>query len=43
MKIEAVDSKNGAITSMYGATDEVYSTFSGYLISPVFEEFPVVG
>jgi hypothetical protein len=28
---------------MYGATDEVYSTFSGYLISPVFEEFPVVG
>ena len=43
VKVMAVDSKNGASTSMYGATDEVYCTFSGYLISPVFEEFPVVG
>nr|CBX41690.1 putative C1q domain containing protein MgC1q41 [Mytilus galloprovincialis] len=41
--VMAVDSKNGAKTYMYGATDEVYCTFSGYLISPVFEEYPVVG
>ncbi|KAJ8320828.1 hypothetical protein KUTeg_002415 [Tegillarca granosa] len=41
--VKAVDPKNGAATSIYGASDEVYSTFSGYLLSPVFEEYPVVG
>lgn len=43
VKVIAVDSKNGATTYMYGAQDEVYCTFSGYLVSPIFEEIPVVG
>nr|KAG5709826.1 hypothetical protein BaRGS_032650 [Batillaria attramentaria] len=28
---------------LYGDPTEVYATFSGYLVSPVFQEFPVVG
>ena len=30
-------------TDLYGSTTEVYGTFSGYLISGVYEEFNVVG
>ena len=30
-------------TDLYGATSEVYGTFSGYLIAAVNEDFPVVG
>ncbi|KAL8576672.1 hypothetical protein ACOMHN_025147 [Nucella lapillus] len=30
-------------SELYGASDEVYATFSGYLISPVYQEFPGVG
>merc|ERR1712154_309802 len=30
-------------TDLYGAVDEVYGTFSGYLIAGLYEEFPVVG
>lgn len=40
--VKAVDPTNGASTNMYGATDEVYSTFSGYMVAPVYEEFPSV-
>lgn len=40
--VKAVDPTNGAITNMYGASDEVYSTFSGYMVAPVYEEFPSV-
>ncbi|XP_011442511.2 complement C1q-like protein 4 isoform X1 [Magallana gigas] len=40
--VKAVDPTNGAATNMYGASDEVYSTFSGYMVAPVYEEFPSV-
>ncbi|XP_021364325.1 complement C1q-like protein 4 [Mizuhopecten yessoensis] len=38
--IQAVDPAYGYATNLYGANDEVYCTFSGYMISPVFEEIP---
>ncbi|KAK3587439.1 hypothetical protein CHS0354_007930 [Potamilus streckersoni] len=41
--VKAVDQSFGSTTVLFGASDEVYSTFSGYLIAPVFEEFPIVG
>ncbi|KAK3082621.1 hypothetical protein FSP39_000641, partial [Pinctada imbricata] len=39
--VQAVSANQGASTNIYGATDEVYSTFSGYLVSPVFEEYAI--
>ena len=41
--IKAVDHDYGSDTNIYGQMDEVYTTFSGYLIAPVFEEISVVG
>jgi len=41
--VKAVDSVNGIDTTIYGRNDEVYSTFSGYLIAPVYEEIPAIG
>ncbi|XP_060063259.1 complement C1q-like protein 2 [Ylistrum balloti] len=38
--IQAVDPIYGYATYLYGANDEVYCTFSGYMISPVYEEIP---
>ena len=32
---------DGYYSELYGASDEVYATFSGYLVSPVFQEFIV--
>ena len=32
---------DGYYSELYGMSDEVYATFSGYLISPVFQEFIV--
>nr|QBS36528.1 C1q [Sinonovacula constricta] len=40
--IKAVDA-TGYPVNLYGATDEVYNTFSGYLLAPVFEEITPVG
>ena len=31
----------GYYSELYGQPDEIYATFSGYLISPVFQEFVV--
>ncbi|XP_076458143.1 complement C1q-like protein 4 [Babylonia areolata] len=34
---------DGYTSELYGTPTEIYVTFSGYLISPVFQEFPTVG
>lgn len=41
--VKAVDNSYGVDTNLYGQPDEVYSTFSGYLIAPIYEEIPTVG
>ncbi|XP_045177710.1 complement C1q-like protein 4 [Mercenaria mercenaria] len=41
--VKAVDNSYGTDTNMYGRPDEIYSTFSGYLIAPIYEEIPTVG
>ncbi|XP_069107600.1 complement C1q-like protein 3 [Argopecten irradians] len=38
--VQAVDPAYGYSTNLYGATNEVYCTFSGYMVSPVYEEIP---
>lgn len=42
-KFDQVFITTGDVTDLYGRADEVYGTFSGYLISSIYEEFPVVG
>ncbi|WAR10014.1 C1QL4-like protein [Mya arenaria] len=41
--VQAVDEQYGDATDLYGEVDEVYSTFSGYLIAKVYQEPAVVG
>nr|AZS54114.1 sialic acid binding lectin 8 [Ruditapes philippinarum] len=39
--VKAVDKSYGVDTNIYGRQNEIYSTFSGYMIAPVYEEIPV--
>ncbi|KAL4217383.1 hypothetical protein ACF0H5_023834 [Mactra antiquata] len=41
--VRSVNSKYGASTDIYGQVDEIYSTFSGYLLSPVYEDIINIG
>ncbi|XP_048238284.1 complement C1q tumor necrosis factor-related protein 4-like [Haliotis rufescens] len=38
----SIQSEGDDGVSLYGAPDEIYCTFSGYLISPIIEETPVI-
>ncbi|XP_041374212.1 complement C1q-like protein 4 [Gigantopelta aegis] len=39
----SIKSVSGYSNSLFGKPDEVYCTFSGYMISVVFEEMPIIG
>jgi len=41
--IKAVDNSYGYDTELYGASDEIYGTFSGYLISGMDQVIPQAG
>ncbi|KAL4217357.1 hypothetical protein ACF0H5_023808 [Mactra antiquata] len=40
VQIKAVDNSYGTDTNMYGQPNEIYSTFSGYLLAPISSEMP---